>query len=341
MLEKPDLPDERLRAAMLAGYGLHAGQPEFLPLGLDINTAVYRCLAGSEPYFLKLRRGPFDELSVALPAHLAGLGLSVVIPPLPTLAAALAFRLEPYTLALYPFVEGVDGYVVDLSQAQWRALGAAVRQLHSAELPAALRAALPRETYTPLYRQRVRAWQARLAGSAFTDPVSAALAELAGAQAARITQLVEAAERLAAGLAGAAPELVLCHADLHNGNLLISPDGAVSIVDWDTAMLAPKEHDLMFVGFGLGRAALAGQQSAWFYQGYGPVEIDRAALAYYRCERIVQDIDAFCGEIVDALAENLDRSRNLAFLASQFEPGGLVDLALERLREVPLAGVGR
>ena len=63
MLERPDLPDERLMGGLQAAYGLRLSQLTFLPLGADVNSAVYRAVAADgRPYFLKLRRGPFDAL---------------------------------------------------------------------------------------------------------------------------------------------------------------------------------------------------------------------------------------------------------------------------------------
>jgi spectinomycin phosphotransferase len=330
MLQKPDLPDERLLAGLSDGYGLRASQLVFLPLGLDIHTAVYRAAAGDgRQYFLKLRRGPFDEMSVVVPAFLVGMGLRPVIAPLRTSTGQLAFRLDPYTLALYPFVEGVDGYAVALSEQQWVALGAALKRLHTVRLPPAIRRGLQREAYTPRYRQRVLAFQARLHGSRLADPIAAELAAVLLARAAEVRQLVDGAERLARALQARPQVVVLCHADIHNANLLIGPDGALHIVDWDTALLAPKERDLMFVGSGLGRAGTEAQEAAWFYQGYGPAQIDPLALAYYRCERIVQDIDAFCEEILATTTSGPDRQRGLRFLSSQFEPGGVVEIALQ------------
>ena len=65
MLEKPALPDEHLLACAREEYGLRAERITFLPLGADPHTATYR-LSTQEGtlYFLKLRRGVFDELTV-------------------------------------------------------------------------------------------------------------------------------------------------------------------------------------------------------------------------------------------------------------------------------------
>jgi len=75
MLEKPDLQDEKIIACLQDEYGLLAVQVAFLPLGADRDTAVYRAVADDEtPYFCKLRRGVFDETSVALPKCLSDQG---------------------------------------------------------------------------------------------------------------------------------------------------------------------------------------------------------------------------------------------------------------------------
>jgi spectinomycin phosphotransferase len=48
MLEKPDLQDEKIIACLQAEYGLLVAQITFLPLGADVNTAVYRVVADPE-----------------------------------------------------------------------------------------------------------------------------------------------------------------------------------------------------------------------------------------------------------------------------------------------------
>ena len=47
------------------------------------------------------------------------------------------------------------------------------------------------------------------------------------------------------------PDFIVCHFDIHAGNILIDDDGSLYIVDWDDPILAPKERDLMYIGGGL------------------------------------------------------------------------------------------
>jgi hypothetical protein len=64
MLEEPDLQDGKIAACLQDDYELRVVQVAFLPLGADLNTAVYRAVAeDATPYFVKLRRGVFDEIA--------------------------------------------------------------------------------------------------------------------------------------------------------------------------------------------------------------------------------------------------------------------------------------
>jgi len=68
VLEKPDLQDQLILTRLQDEYGLHVNQLTFLPLGADVNTAVFRIVTEDETaYFLKLRKGDFDEITVAVP----------------------------------------------------------------------------------------------------------------------------------------------------------------------------------------------------------------------------------------------------------------------------------
>jgi spectinomycin phosphotransferase len=144
-----------------------------------------------------------------------------------------------------------------------------------------------------------------------------------------INHLVERAGQLGTALQARPMELVLCHSDMHAGNLLIGPNGAVYIVDWDEPILAPKERDLMFIGGVVGGDWESARAEALFYQGYGQIEVDKMALAYYRCERIVQDIAAFCQQLFLTAAGGEDREQSYRYFTGQFLPNHEIDIAFK------------
>lgn len=329
MLEKPDLQDEKLIDCLRAHYPLPVMSVTFLPLGADRNTAVYRAtVEDGTPYFVKLRRGDFDETTVLVPYLLHTQGIRQIIGPLAARSGQVWVPLDEYKLTVSPFVEGRDGYEIDLSDRHWIEFGRALRGIHTAVLPPALRARIPQETYSPKGREIVKGFQAQVEDTTFADPVAAELASLLRTQRDEINALVRGAEVLAAVLQVWPLPLILCHADIHAGNVFITAHDDLYIVDWDTLTLAPKERDLMFVGGGLFRdTRTAEEEEALFYQGYGPAPVDPIALAYYRYERIVQDIAAYCEQILATDEGGEDRANGLQQLQSQFLPGGVVEFA--------------
>lgn len=331
MLEKPAVSDDQLTACLQTNYDLPVSAITFLPLGADIYTAVYRVLAeDGTAYFVKLRRGRFDPLSVELPMLMHRQGIAQIIAPITTRAGQLWAHVADAALILYPFVAGHNGWDTALSPAQWRVFGQALRRIHALRLPSALHARIPREQYTSHWRDKVRQFQARSQTTAYAEPYAAGLADLLKTKRPVVDHLIQQAETLAARLQTQPEPLVVCHADIHRGNLLITPAGTLYIVDWDQPVLAPKERDLMFIGAGIGAGEVEPEQEeALFYAGYGAAAINRAVLTYYRCERIVQDIAAYAEQLLLTEAGGDDRPAALANITSQFEPGAVIDIALQ------------
>lgn len=329
MLEKPDIQDERIAACLHDEYGLLVAQVAFLPLGVDRNSAVYRVVAGDgKPYFVKLRRGIFDEIAVTLPKFLNDQGIMQVIAPLSTKAGQLWASLDTFKAFLYPFIEGHNVYEVDLSDRAWGDLGTALKRIHTALLPPALFERIQQETYSPQWREIVKTFLENIGDDAYHDPISVRLASLLKAKCSEILDLVERAERLAQILQARSPEFILCHSDVHAGNLLVDASDALYIVDWDNPILAPKERDLMFIGGGqMGAWCSPRDEAALFYRGYGQTQIDQVALAYYRYERIIQDIAVFCEQIFLTDENGEDREQSLRYLKSNFLPNGVLEIA--------------
>ncbi len=327
MLEKPALPDSHLLACVQTEYNLRPTQVTFLPLGVDVHSAAFRIdMPDGRANFLKLRHGAFDELSVDLPHLLKEQGVAAVIAPLETRAGQLWAVLDEYTLILYPFVEGRDAYEAQLTGQQWIDLGADLKKVHEASLTQALLVRIRREDYSPRWREDLRGLQSQVESGAFDDPLSADLAAFMRGKREVIEHIGTRASQLAVDLHARDLEFVLCHGDLHPGNLFLSDQGDLYIVDWDDAILAPKEHDLMLLGAGMG--CDGSRQADLFYQGYGPAQVDHRALAYYRYERIVLDLVAFGEQVFSNSGEGEDRAQAVGYFKGQFAAGNVVEAAI-------------
>ena len=333
MLTPPDLSHEAIHAFLNHHYGLHVHRVEFLPLGADADSAVFRVDArNATTSFLKLRSGHFEPLATVVPDFLHHKkGIAAVMGPLPTLEQQPSVQSLGFDWALYPFFEGKNGFERALTNQQWIALGEALGAVHRTELPPALLASIPKEAYSHHWREGVRGYQRRFINGFNGDEIVGRFHTFWEKHDEEIDTIVYRSEQLASILLERTLPLVLCHADIHAGNVLVGDDdddnGQLSIVDWDTLILAPKERDLMFIGGGVGNVWNRPQEADLFYQGYGAADIDPVALAYYRHERITRDILEIADQVFDASASPEDREEGLRQMASQFDPDGVIAIA--------------
>ncbi len=109
----------------------------------------------------------------------------------------------------------------------------------------------------------------------------------------------------------------------------------IYIVDWDEPIMAPKERDLMFIGGGVGNVWNKPHEEKLFYKGYGKTEIDSTILAYYRHERIVEDIAEYSQELLLTTARGKDRPEMYRQFTGMFEPQGVVDIAFKTDEGLP------
>ncbi len=330
MLEKPNVSDKKIIDCLQKSYGITIVQIQFLPLGADLNAAVYRVVSeDNKLYFVKLRRGIFDNISIVLPKFLSEMGITQIIPPLKTRRRELWTTIEEFKLILYPFVEGKNGYEAPITEQHWKELGVALHKLHRNAIPFSLIQQIPKETYSSEWRKKVTDFLNKLDES-YSDPTSIKLAEFLKKKCSQISNLVERTDYLASLLAKQDLEFVVCHTDIHAGNLLIDTNDALYIVDWDQPLLAPKERDLMFIGGGLMGAHLSPhEEETLFYQAYGQTSINAHALTYYRYERILRDIAEFCEQLFLTDAGGADREQSLFYLKSIFVSKGVLEAAVE------------
>ena len=107
--------------------------------------------------------------------------------------------------------------------------------------------------------------------------------------------------------------------------MLVGPADEVWLIDWDDAVLAPREQDLMFVLGGMGDfGPQTAQERAWFFDGYGEAHVDPTRLKYYRCARALEDVALWSEQVL----QGPDREESLAILRGVLSSAGLAVLAL-------------
>lgn len=338
MIENPNIPTESITACLRRDYGIEPAAVEFLPLGFDFSAAVYRVTtADGRAYFLKIRFAPLNPLSVTVPRALNVASVPEAIAPLSTITGAPWGEIDGHTALIYPFIEGEGRYEMTLTSDQWRNFGAILRRIHDAPLPVGVASSLPRETFVPHagYIAAIGAVDALIAEREFENPYDRQFVEFWKAHQSTIHRVYQRAIQLGRMLQANPPRFVLCHADIHKGNLLREPDGHLHVVDWDQPILAPKERDFVFV-LGGDPDALTADESL-FMDGYGAADIDALALAYYRYEWCVQDIGSFGETILLSPGTGDDTKRDsIYYFTLTFAAGERIEGADRLAEKLPI-----
>jgi spectinomycin phosphotransferase len=291
------MDDDALVRALVARYGIAVGSMEVPEGGIDplAHKRVARTADG-EAYFVKLTP-TVDRARLRAVRALFDGGLCAAVPPLPDARDRLSSRLGDLDLVLYPFVDGVSAIRAGLADEQWIAYGRFVRALHDTELPVKVREELPVEQFDGEGAGLIRRADDDLAPDRdHDDAVTASLADIWRSNRPTIIRAVQRAEGLRARISARAdaPQLVPCHSDIHVGNVLVTPDGGLRIVDWDDLRLAPRERDLkFFLGARIGSFVVGDRDTQRFLEGYGPYQIDEELLSWYREEWLVIDIGEY------------------------------------------------
>ena len=334
MLTKPSLAKPLLIEQIWQQYAIRVRDLTFLPLGNDVNTAVYQMVsADNAPYFLKLRFGNFDPTAVLLPQHLHASGVEHIIPPIATQTGQPWAETGDYKIILSPFVGGQNGFESTLTAEHWAAFGRTVRQIHDATFPPSFIRRLRREQFSDAARQSVLDFlemveSAEFANSAeANDPIARDVVALLQAKRGELEMLVANTRRLAAHVKAQNLPFIVCHSDIHAGNLLIDANNHLFVVDWDEVILAPKERDLMFVSSGLHASGRSPEEEErLFYAAYGDAAPNAAALTYYRLDRILIDVMEYCKSLLLSTDGDEDRPQSLYYLRSNFESGGTIEV---------------
>jgi spectinomycin phosphotransferase len=324
VLEPPSIAVADLIARARTRFAIPVSAATFLPVGNDAAAWAFRLSAEEDAWFLKVLARPVDAASLELPRYLAEQGVGHLLAPMPTITGASFDEGDPYSFILYPFVDGESGGEIGLTTAQQTELGRVVRRIHDLPVPPDLGTSMRRERFVPPGVGAARRIGSEIRSGSFDDRFQRSLAAFWLRHRWEVDRIVERAEQLGAEARTRAWDPVICHADIHAWNVLVERSGGFVVVDWDEALLAPRERDLMFVDGGVG--GLANDRRA-FFAGYGHVEIDPVVMAYYRFDWIVQELAAYGDCVLMSGVGDVTKAEAVDLLVSLFEPGNVVEAA--------------
>ncbi|HAT9817440.1 TPA: phosphotransferase, partial [Legionella pneumophila subsp. pneumophila] len=232
-----------------------------------------------------------------------------------------------FKIIVYPFINAPNGFTQNLTEKQWHQLGKVLRQIHETSVPTAIQQRLRKETYSPKWREMVRSFYNKIGFDDSDDQITTDFKTFFNQKIDSIHRLVDSSEELSKKIQLDLDKYVLCHSDVHAGNVLVVNEGSIFIIDWDEPMLAPKERDLMFIGGGIGNVWNKPHEIDYFYEGYGKTNVDKIILSYYRHERIVEDIAVYGQDLLSRDQNNESRLESFKHFKSMFDPNDVVEIA--------------
>jgi len=338
---------QRLRAWVREDFDVDLTAIEAVGHGADEAAELWRGVSvDGSSYAVKLSGGG-TAAGMVVSAYLAEHGVPGVVGPVPARSGRLWSEREGRRLSVVPWVSDDRALGGGMSPGHWASYGALLAKVHATAVTDALAKLLPREDHThERVASNIRALDSRLhisvdeptGAGVPADYLARALAQEWCAAAGLVSTLLEQADGLGRELRTRHTPSVVCHGDSHLGNVLIGADGRVWLIDWDDAVLAPPERDLMFViGGVLAFAPVSPEEQSWFFDGYGAAEIDPVRLAYYRCTRALEDLAYPAAQVVDVhrYAEP-ERADALSIVRGVLSSTGLASLALSSLRDLGL-----
>jgi len=298
--EPADLDRSDLAAALTDGWGLAGAELEYVPEGGGSHH--WRCRAGHEERFVSV-----DDLTATFhaatdeDAAFAALdraygtagalreraGLGFVVAQIPDREGRRLRRLgRRYAVRVEPVVPGEPGAFGEHPPDDRRRVATLVARVHAASdrvpagLPQVADLRIPSRASLEVALADVgRPWT--------SGPLAEPSRALLAARAEELAERLAGHDAVAAGVLETRSRWVVTHGEPHGGNVIHDPAGDLHLIDWDTAMIAPRERDLQMV--------LDDDLTGWdeYRATAGPVELDYEALGLYRRLWALADIASF------------------------------------------------
>ena len=317
--------DTIIRTLLREQWHLIPTQIHFIPMGDSAYS--YRVETSSHnTYYLKIvdqrsatgrRTATHMNFSLPLQKLIAECHLPEVAAPLPqpTLQGACSASSGPLLFALYTFIQGetlADAY--PMSPTLIRQIGQALAALHKVTLPAALQQQPPQDTLTKPFDAGLLADLASLEGISSRDaPYLQRLHELVWPRRDQIRAFQAHSQDYARQAQQTAVSLVVCHGDAWGGNIILAPSGQLTLLDWESAVMAPPERDAFiymssidhdFSAFDAGYRLIHTEPMLWH----------ASWLAYYGYRRQLRNLAQWLHNLLHEILDEVQRDNDVTMI---------------------------
>jgi spectinomycin phosphotransferase len=321
-------------------FGIEAVAVEPIVGGLDPDAVVWRVTGvDGRPWAVKLTRRD-NRFGLLLARSLARAGVAGVPDQLECGGLPWSDG-EGGRLSISAWIDGREAFETGLSEPEWRLLGRLLRAVHDHEpptVPAGAAAADGAERRRGIRRAGARIGRRlRRIDRLVADPVPRSAPDPALDRVAaawpdvrrRVVALRDAAARLKK--ARTPTTRVSCHGDPHLGNVLVDDDGQPWLIDFDDAVVAPREVDLMLIELGvLFTMPVSDVDRRAFHRGYGALDLDDDRILRFGCVRAIEDLLESVGDLLDGHPARLPADLE-TLIDGVLSPRGLAGLVEARL----------
>ncbi len=314
----PGLSSRDVADVIGQSWGLDLDSLDYQPVGFGSHHWVATDKVGSRHFVtadeLSSASRSGDEVSVlglhlrlALTAatDLRAIGCRFVVAPRATKGNHPLVQFGRYAVALYPFVDGQSfSFEEPFGEAEQQRVLEMVAELHRAPLTA---------VRLPGWELFVVPWLEQLGHPAYRDirspgPHAAAASQLLVDNEAVVRTLIARYRTLVDRYLRDPGPVVLTHGEIHPGNVMLTSQGWV-LVDWDTALIGPRERDLWRLAQGSGSIARA-------YADATGSALDEQVLDLYRIRWDLAEIASFAAELRKPHEDTEDSRKALEILHS-------------------------
>ncbi len=191
-----------------------------LNAGADLNAFTHRVEDNeNRSFFIKLRKGNADNFGTEFLSFLKSKGIQNIISPIDTILCQ--HDQNDFNMVIYPYIQGKNGFEIPLLKEQWIALGKTLKQIHSIDVSPEIITKIKHEDFSSKWRKLVLSQLKQLDAIPRDNAITKKMLDFIKDNLETILHLVNRSERLCQIAEKENHAYVLCHSDIHGGNVLI------------------------------------------------------------------------------------------------------------------------